>query len=68
MIEKTVKDLRVLKKLEKLSEGEWKFDKTFKYNIGKTYTKVKSLQIGNKYYTLKYFDGCFYPYCIERTY
>ena len=47
-----VKDLRVLKKLEKLSNNEWQFDREYKYHIGKTYNNCKSLQVGNKYYTL----------------
>lgn len=61
---KIVKDLRVLKKLEKLSNNEWQFDREYKYHIGKTYNNCKSLQVGNKYYTLQYFSGCFYPYCV----
>ena len=32
--------------------------------LGKTYNNCKSLQVGNKYYTLQYVDGCFNPYCI----
>lgn len=63
-----VKDLRVLKKLEKLSNNEWQFDRKYKYHIGKTYNNCKSLQIGNEYYTLQYIDGCFYPYCVVEKY
>lgn len=65
---KIVKDLRVLKKLEKLSNNEWQFDREYKYHIGKTYNNCKSLQIGNKYYTLQYVDGCFNPYCVVEEY
>ena len=63
-----VKDLRILKKLERLSNGEWKFDREFKYYTGKTHCKCNSIQVGNKYYTLKYVSGCFYPYCVVETY
>ena len=47
---KIVRNLKTLKQLEELSNGEWKFDREFKYNIGKTYPKTKSLQIGKNYY------------------
>ena len=40
-----VKDLRVLKKLERLSNNEWQFDREYKYHIGKTYNNCKSLTV-----------------------
>ena len=61
-----ITDLRILKKLERLSNNEWTFDRQYKYFIGNTYTRCKSVKVGNKTYSLKYFSGCFYPYCVEE--
>ena len=58
-----IKDLRVLKKIEKKYNME--FDKSFKYctkigNFINDYTSVGG-------YRLKYFDGCFYPYLVQNV-
>lgn len=55
-----IKDLRILKALEKRSD--WRFDREFKYCTSGENNKVI---YKNKTYKLKYFSGCFYPYCIE---
>lgn len=58
-----VKDLRILKVIEKLSD--WQFDREYKYHIGETYCKTKELNYKNNVYKLQYFDGCFNPYCVK---
>lgn len=61
-----VKDLRILKVLEKLSNNEWKFDREYKYHIGETYVKTNAICYKDRIYKLKYVSGCFYPYCVRE--
>lgn len=60
------KNIKILKKIEKITQNEWLFDRKYKYNIGVTYPKNKSIVIDNNIYKLKYFDGCFYPFCVKE--
>lgn len=60
-----VKDLRLLKSISAKSNGEWVFDTEYKYHIGKTYTNCKFVIHRGERYELKYYSGCFNPYCIK---
>lgn len=60
------KNIKILKKIEKITKNEWLFDRKYKYNIGVTYPKNKSVVIDDNIYKLKYFDGCFYPFCVKE--
>lgn len=60
------KNIKILKKIEKITKNEWCFDRKYKYNIGVTYPKIKSVVIDNNIYKLKYFDGCLCPFCVKE--
>jgi hypothetical protein len=69
IINKVIKDLRILKAIGKIHGLD--FDKDFKYYIGNAYETKKGLSTSeifiykNKSYELKYFSGCFHPYLCE---
>ena len=58
-----IKDLRILKKFEKLTKNNWVFDRKYKYNIS-NYT-INQVEYNNKIYRLEYLSGCFCPYLVE---
>ena len=58
-----IKDLRTLKKFEKLTKNNWVFDRKYKYNIS-NYT-INQVEYNNKIYRLEYLSGCFSPYLVE---
>lgn len=58
-----IKDLRTLKKFEKLTKNNWVFDRKYKYNIS-NYT-INQLEYNNKIYKLEYQSSCFCPYLVE---
>lgn len=56
-----IKDRRVLKAIS--NRTGWIFDTVYKYCV--TGDDNRILHYKDEMYKLKYFDGCFYPYCVK---
>ena len=60
---KIINDLRILKALERRSN--WEFDREHKYCTNNDNNAVSFVEYNGKTYRLKYFSGCFCPFCVE---
>lgn len=62
-IKKIIKDGRMLKHF--INKYGFIFDSDYKYCIDTKNKDFNILQYKNKLYSLRYFDGCFYPFLCE---